>query len=105
MTRKIVIGQNDARFLGFLLLYDFGNRVVELPRLILGDRQSAALVLELLRSFLIENADSIRARIPYWDDLVAYQGAFFLSDALPPNHAATPFPAAPEPGRGGFSTV
>ena len=67
-----------------------------MPRLILGDRQSAALVLELLRSFLIENADSIRARIPYWDDLVAYQGAFFLSDALPPNHAATPFPARAE---------
>ena len=33
---------------------------------------------------------------PYWDDLVAYQGAFFLSDALPPNHAATPFPARAE---------
>jgi len=67
-----------------------------MPRLVLGDRGSAELALELLRRFLTEDADGIRARIPYWDDLVAYQGAFFLSDATPPGRAATEFPARAE---------
>jgi len=40
-------------------------------------------VLALLQRFLTDDADAIRARIPYWDDLIEYQGAFFLSDAAP----------------------
>jgi hypothetical protein len=55
-----------------------------MPRLILGDRSSAALVLEHLERHLTHEAGSIRARIPYWDDLTRYQSAFFLSDAMPP---------------------
>lgn len=56
-----------------------------MPRLILGDRSSAEAVLELLKRFFTQDADHIRATIPYWDDLLAYQGAFFQSDALPPS--------------------
>jgi len=67
-----------------------------MPRLVLGDRGSAELVLDLLRRFLTEDAEGVRARIPYWDDLVAYQGAFFLSDAAPPRPTATQFPARAE---------
>ncbi len=67
-----------------------------MPRLILGDRASAESVLKLLRHHLTEKADLIRAKIPYWDDLVAYQGAFFLSDALPAAQSATPYPARAE---------
>lgn len=67
-----------------------------MPCLILGDRASAQQVLELLKRFLTEDAEAIRARIPYWDDLVAYQGAFFLSDALPTARPAPRFPARAE---------
>lgn len=66
-----------------------------LPRLILGDRGSAELVLELLRRHLTADADAIRAAVPYWDDLLTYQGAFFLSDALPPASAAAEAPRYP----------
>ncbi len=69
-----------------------------IPRLILGDRASADSLLKLLQRHLIKDADSVRAVIPYWDDLVAYQGTFFLSDALPPARGATPFPARAETG-------
>ncbi len=54
------------------------------PRLVIGERASAETVLNLLKRHLTEEAGKIRAAIPYWDDLIAYQGAFFLSDALPP---------------------
>lgn len=60
-----------------------------IPRLILGDRASAELVLDLLRQTLTADADSIRSQIPYWDDLIAYQSTFFLSDALPPAASGT----------------
>lgn len=73
------------------------------PALVMGERASAERVLELLRRFLTGDADSIRARIPYWDDLIAYQGAFFLSDAVPtPHHTlrdAEPWRAVPPAGR------
>lgn len=66
-----------------------------MPQLVLGERPSAEKVLELLRRHLTENADAIRAQVPYWDDLVAYQSVFFLSDALPPEGSSSPrrFPA------------
>ena len=64
-----------------------------IPQLVLGDRGSAEKALELLQRHLLADADSIRARIPYWDDLITYQSAFFLSDALPPPREARPFPA------------
>ncbi len=64
-----------------------------MPRLILGDRASAGAVLELLERFLSRDADSIRAAVPFWDDLVAYQGAFFLADAMPPPPEPRRFPA------------
>ncbi len=67
-----------------------------MPHLVLGDRASAAVVLDILRRFLSENAEDIRAQIPYWDDLIQYQSAFFLSDALPPAPASTRFPARAE---------
>jgi hypothetical protein len=54
------------------------------PRLTLGNGSSARAVLELLERFLTHDAAPLRAAVPYWDDLVAYQGAFFRSDALPP---------------------
>ncbi len=54
------------------------------PRLVIGERASAEAVLDLLKRNLTEEAETIRAKVPYWDDLIAYQGAFFLSDALPP---------------------
>ncbi len=54
-----------------------------MPSLVLGDRASAESVLQIVREFLTGDAGPIRAAIPYWDDLLAYQGAFFLSDALP----------------------
>ena len=64
-----------------------------MPRLVLGDRASAQLVGDLLRHHLTADADSIRVLVPYWDDLVAYQGVFFLSDALPASQSPAPFPA------------
>ncbi len=63
-----------------------------MPRLILGDRSSAGAVLELLQRFLTRDAGTIRAAVSYWDDLLAYQGAFFLSDALPPPVERRRFP-------------
>ncbi len=66
------------------------------PELILGERSSAARVLDLLRDHLTRDAGAVCAQVPYWDDLIAYQSAFFLSDALPPAHAPTPFPARAE---------
>lgn len=63
-----------------------------MARLILGDRSSADAVLELLERFLSRDAESIRAAVPFWDDLVAYQGAFFLADAVPPRPEPRPFP-------------
>ncbi len=67
-----------------------------MPQLILGDRGSAESVWKLLRYHLTENADLIRARIPYWDDLVAYQGTFFVSDALSVGQGTRPYPARAE---------
>lgn len=70
-----------------------------IPRLVLGERGSAELVLELLRRHLSEDADSLRATFPYWDDLVGYQSIFFLSDSLPAasqGSGATRFPARAE---------
>jgi len=60
---------------------------------VLGERGSAERVVAFLREHLIRDADAIRAKVPYWDDLVAYQAAFFLADALPSEQPATPFPA------------
>jgi hypothetical protein len=70
-----------------------GEFTALMPELVLGERASASRVLELLRRLLTDNAEPIRARIPYWDDLIAYQGAFFLADARPLERPATPFPA------------
>ncbi len=67
-----------------------------MPGLILGERASAQRVLGLLQRFLTADADPIRAKIPYWDDLIAYQGAFFLSDAVPTAQPLGPFPARAE---------
>jgi DNA-binding transcriptional ArsR family regulator len=69
-----------------------------MPRLVLGERSSAESVLEVLRRRLTEDADAIRAQLPYWDELVAYQSVFFLSDALPsePSSASRRFPARAE---------
>lgn len=70
-----------------------------IPRLVLGDRGSAESVLELLRRHLTEDADSLRAAFPYWDDLARYQSIFFLSDSLPAalqGSGATRFPARAE---------
>lgn len=64
-----------------------------MPRLVLGDYASAELVVDLLRRSMTEDSDGIRAKLPYWDDLVQYQSVFFLTDALPASHNATPFPA------------
>ncbi len=55
-----------------------------MPRLILGEHGSARRVLEMLQRHLLAQADSARAAVPYWDDLIRYQSVFFLSDALPP---------------------
>jgi hypothetical protein len=66
------------------------------PSLTLGERASAERVLDLLRHYLNDDAGSLRARVPYWDDLIAYQGAFFLSDALPPERPAPRYPARAE---------
>jgi hypothetical protein len=66
-----------------------------IPRLVLGERDSARLVLDLLERHLTAEAGRIRALVPYWDDLTAYQGALFLCDALPP---ARPEARAPAPG-------
>ncbi|MBZ5561152.1 MAG: hypothetical protein LAP13_01890 [Acidobacteriia bacterium] len=67
-----------------------------MPGLILGERASAQRVLDLLRRFLTADAEPVRAKIPYWDDLIAYQGAFFLSDAVPSAQPLAPFPARAE---------
>ena len=70
-----------------------------MPRLILGERASAQLVLNLLQKRLLEDADIHRAQVPYWDDLIAYQSVFFLSDAAPPPQSAAErvqFPARAE---------
>ncbi len=67
-----------------------------MPRLILGDRSSAQLVLDLLQRRLTADADTIRNTIPYWDDLVSYQSVFFLSDAHPPAQGGNRFPARAE---------
>jgi hypothetical protein len=63
------------------------------PALVLGERASAERVAALLRRHLTGDAEAVREKVPYWDDLVAYQEAFFLADALAPEPAATPFPA------------
>ena len=73
-----------------------------MPGLVLGERKSADLVLELLKRHLTTDVDSVRAVVPYWDDLVTYQSVFFLSDALPlaPHTAgAARFPARAETAR------
>lgn len=70
-----------------------------MPALILGEHKSAERVLALLDRHLLSDADSIRTKIPYWDDLVLYQSVFFLSDALPPPQEATPFPARAQTAR------
>lgn len=67
-----------------------------MPQLVLGERRSAELVLELLRRHLTADADALRARLPYWDDLFLYQAAFFVSDALPSQPRETRFPARAE---------
>ncbi len=69
-----------------------------MPRLVLGERSSAESVLELLRRHLTEDAGALRVQVPYWDELVAYQSVFFLSDALPPeaSSASRRFPARAE---------
>lgn len=67
-----------------------------MPGLILGERASARRVLDLLRRFLTDDSEPIRVRILYWDDLIAYQGAFFLSDAVPDAQALAAFPARAE---------
>ncbi len=67
-----------------------------LPQLVMGELDSARKVLALLETHLLGNADSIRAAVPYWDDLVRYQGLFFLTDALPTDNtvvAGARFPA------------
>ena len=64
-----------------------------LPGLILGERQSAERVLALVERHLMDPADSIRAVIPYWNDLVTYQGFFFLSDTLPADAVPRRFPS------------
>jgi hypothetical protein len=63
------------------------------PGLVLGERGSAERVAALLRKHLTEDAGTVREKVPYWDDLVAYQEAFFLADALVPDQAPAPFPA------------
>jgi len=60
-----------------------------MPQLVMGERASAERVVTLLRCFLTDDADAIRARIRYWDDLVAYQSAFFLSDAAAASRPAS----------------
>jgi len=70
-----------------------------MPKLVLGERMSAGLVLELLARHLTTDADALRAKVPYWDDLISYQSVFFLSDAQSPEPAATPFPARAETAR------
>jgi len=67
-----------------------------MPRLVLGDHASARLVVDLLRRALTSDAEAIRRKIPYWDDLVVYQSVFFLTDALPAPRDATPYPARAE---------
>jgi hypothetical protein len=67
-----------------------------MPTLILGAQASARAVCDLLRDYLGRDAEAIRAAVPFWDDLVAYQSAFFLSDALPAAAASRPFPARAE---------
>jgi DNA-binding transcriptional ArsR family regulator len=63
------------------------------PQLVLGERASAERVLALLRDHLLRDAEAVRRKLPYWDDLVGYQAAFFLADALPPERPPTRFPA------------
>ncbi len=67
-----------------------------LPQLVLGSRRSAEQVADLLYRHLTRDADSIRARVPYWDDLIAYQRAFFLSDAQLEAKSALQFVARSE---------
>jgi hypothetical protein len=67
-----------------------------MPSLVLGDRASAEAVLALIKRHLTRNAETIRSAVPYWDDLLAYQGAFFLSDALPAPHEPRRFAARAE---------
>ncbi len=63
------------------------------PGLVLGERASAERVAALLRKHLTADAEAIREKVPYWDDLVAYQEEFFLADALAPGQAPAAFPA------------
>ncbi len=59
-----------------------------LPQLVMGELASARKVLALLETHLLNNADTLRVAVPYWDDLVRYQGLFFLTDALSPDTPA-----------------
>ncbi len=67
-----------------------------MPCLILGERTSAQAVANLLKAHLTCEAEAIRAAIPFWDDLVAYQTVFFLSDARPAASEARRYPARAE---------
>ncbi len=67
-----------------------------MPQLVLGARKSAERVLEVIRRHLSSDAESIRARVPFWDDLIAYQSVFFLSDAAGEPQALPQFAARSE---------
>lgn len=54
-----------------------------LDRAVLGSQESARELLALIESYLTDKDEPIRARLPYWRDLVRYQAAMFLVEAAP----------------------
>lgn len=67
-----------------------------LPRAVIGSRHTAAEVADLLYHHLVDNSRDILARIPYWLDLVRYQCAFFVADAVPEEREAPELPERAE---------
>ncbi len=68
----------------------------QLPRAVIGSRRTAAEVADLLYHYLVDNSSDILARIPYWLNLVRYECAFFVADAIPEEREEPELPARAE---------
>ncbi|MBI4481348.1 MAG: hypothetical protein HY652_00520 [Acidobacteria bacterium] len=53
---------------------------------VLGSQETARRVAGLLQDHLTRDCDAILNNVPYWRDLVEYESAFFVTDALPAAH-------------------
>lgn len=63
-----------------------------MDRAVLGSRETALAVADLLRVQQLERSQHFKVDIPYWKELVEYQCLFFVTDALPHMEASGTYP-------------